>query len=104
MDLRCYVLALSADQPKTGLALADFTVNIRRVEKGAEALTTVVPNAAMQKELGNGYYTYYYHDPDYVTYDYFAEVQYTGAVALDHTFWYDSFTQEALGKGYITYL
>ena len=104
MDLRCYVLALSADQPKAGLAVADFDVTIHKVEKATKTLTTVVTAADMQKELGNGYYAYYYHAPDYVTYDYFAEVKYTGSVLLDHTFWQGSFTQEILGRGYITYL
>ncbi len=52
MDLRLYILALSSGLPKTGLALADFKVDIWSVKKSDKPVSHLVTNAEMQFEIG----------------------------------------------------
>jgi len=88
MDLRVYILALEAGTPKTGLTLADFSVDIFRVKKSDKSVSQVVTGAAMQFEVtGSGRYGYFYSSPDYQTYDYMPQVTYTGVTELDSVFW-----------------
>ena len=87
MDLRCYILALSANLPKTGLALADFEVNIWSINKLNKSISHLVVNEAMQFEVGGGCYGYFLPNADYFSFNYFVKVEYTGTAALDATRW-----------------
>ncbi len=87
MDFRLYILALESGAPKTGLTLADFSVNIYRVKKSDKSVAQVVTDGDMEFEVGGSFYGYYLADISLVLYDYLANVSYGGTEILDTILW-----------------
>jgi hypothetical protein len=84
---RLYVFASENDVGKANLTLSDFEVSVISVAKSSGVASVVVDKAAMQYDVGLGFYAYFLSGLDLYVNDYLAVVRYNGDEGLDQTNW-----------------
>ncbi len=102
MLMRLYPFFAYAWGPAEGLTLSDIKVTILRTKKSDKSITRVVNAQSAQKEIGKGYYAYFYDAADLHTYDYLPYVEYMGAEPVSPSFYSGDILDTTIANGLLS--